>query len=189
MTDCSHRITRYEKIYLSKLSALEKLNNNLRPYGELVSIRYKENDEINVIVVFYVDNGYEILFDSSDNKNSRIFEVTRVNEESDFSCIQKAIFDEPNIKNRDLVVIHSDNQEDKLYIYINPHWISLSGGESTGGIRTINSQTLNLDLKRSEEDGGFVLKGNVPIDGESLKVNKNKIEVGYINCGSLKDLL
>ena len=68
-----HRITRYEKIYSSKINALEKLKNNLRPYGELVSIRYKENDEINVIIVFYVDNGYEILFDSSDEKNSIIF--------------------------------------------------------------------------------------------------------------------
>ena len=59
----SHRITRYEKIYESREAAEKLLTYNLRPYGELVSIRYyDDNEDIQLLLALYNGDGYTLIY-------------------------------------------------------------------------------------------------------------------------------
>lgn len=64
-TNKTHRITRYERVYADKNEALDLLKENLRPYGELVSIRYYDGVIIKLLLVFYEEKGFKILYPSS----------------------------------------------------------------------------------------------------------------------------
>lgn len=187
MSDYPHRITRYEKIYPSKVEALKTIGNNQRPYGELVSIRYTgDSGTTQVLVVFYKDLGYETLLDSEKKETSRVFEVTRRDGENDLGCIRRAVIGEAGLLDRDLVIVHTRGLRDIVYMYYQGSWVALTKNSK---VEAESSETLNLTVTRDESRDSFIVQGDVRIDDESLVLGESgKIEIGHIDCGLLRNL-
>lgn len=123
-TNDSHRITRYDKIYSSKKEALELLKNNLRPYGEFVSIRYFEGKEEKLIIAFYVEDGFEIVYPSS---SSEVPGITRLEGETIEDAIARMMFNrEDNPKPGEMVVI----DKSQVYIYTGEEWVPICNYEN-----------------------------------------------------------
>ena len=133
------RFTRFDTIFQTRESALEKLDATSRYYGENVAIRYLSGDQIKIILSIYKSSDasdYSINFDSgkqigttTSGSLSNVIKVTKISTgEEDLS----AIIREARETNIDpvvgdvAIVINSGS-----YIYDGSNWLSLSKVEET----------------------------------------------------------
>lgn len=185
------QFNRFNNIYPTRESSISLLNSLSRSYSEGITVRYIENNELNIILALYKSSekgDYEIIYESGEKDietSFRIFKVTRQYEgQSDLECINVALFGQDPI-DRDMVIITSVSGNTSItYIYFNSDWIRIGSDGSELNVK--NTNTVDLEIIRDPEDSiSKTLSADVKIDNSSLvydpeidKIRVNKIYGG-----------
>ena len=174
------RYTRFNNIYDSRASAIQKLDSTARYYAENVCIRYKDsNKKIQIMLALYRSTSrgdYNINFDSGNpsggDPGTHVQRVKRLPGETDKECLGRIYFDrEPDLF--DVVIIISDDSDDDIYIWTGSIWISLNQNVTIYGDTTTTAATTSW----IDDDGDYHIAVNIPLDGETLIVD---LETGLI---------
>lgn len=178
------QFTRINKIFSSKESAIERLDQLSRTYAEGVVVKYLSYDGVNSIenLIFAIyksdtKGDYTIIYDSSSPASTsgfRVFTVKKTSEDqTDSEAINVALFGE-DPKNYDIAIITSfDGNSVYSYIYYEGSWNYLAvggGGSSTNlNISATDTDTIDLTLETNPSiSTEKILKADVKIDNQSL---------------------
>lgn len=178
-----NRFTRFNNIYDSKREAILKLDNTSRHYAETVAIRYYNNGSTCVILALFNSEkvgDYIISFDSgSESLDSKVFKTEKsVENQSDEDCIN-AFFSDKIPRDKDIIIIKTNNLEQNSYIYYDKTWISLY---SHADFSLEESESIEVSKKENTLN---TFKAEVKTDNLSIVVGDNGIEVGIIDGGEL----
>lgn len=178
-----NRFTRFNNIYDSKRDAILKLDNTSRHYAETVAIRYYNNGSTCVILALFNSEqigDYVISFDSgSESLDSRVFETKRITEsQSDEDCIS-AFFSDKVPRDKDIIIIKTNNSEQISYIYYNKTWTALYSH-----VDFSLESSKSIEIKKKENTLN-TFKANVKTDNSSIIIGEDGLEIGVIDGGEL----
>lgn len=180
-------LTRFECIYSSREEALKALECSSRQYGELVAVRYyNENDDVCIMLVIFksADLGdFEIVSDSMLCCNQpRIFTAKKQSEtQTDAECILIALFGEKP-HNGDVVILTSyDGTTSITYTMIGGEWIKTGGTTADGlGIIFEDTGTIDFTLSPGPTEAKKILTADVKLDNVGL-IHDEAIDAIRIN--------
>ena len=187
------RYPRFNTVYNNRETALGKLNEITRSYGEPVAIRYYNSKrEICIIVAVFKSEGrgdYSISYDSNADLIPNAFTITKTDpNQTDEECINSALFGKDPVPS-DIVIITDVTIEipiTKSYIYVSSgNWKVLSSGGNSGEDGTIGGLVLGDSVGTGiDENGNTTLE--VKVDGSTLTYDEKigGLTVSHLNGGT-----
>ena len=185
------RYTRFNEVFETRDEAIKKLNKTARYYAENVAIKYKKGDSFEVILALYKSEekgDYTINYDSGEGGSGsgiKIYDITKISpEESDKEAINRYSFgNEP--QEGEMAVIHTPGGGDVVYMYHSGIWICITQNLIITGKK---SNSIEISSIKDEVTDAWVLEAEVLTDNSSIVVGDEGLQVGYVDCGNLKDL-